>query len=126
MTAENFGCLCTGEEGKDMWYKNTNFHRIRPGFVCQGGGKPGVSVYGQFFDDENFKLKHEEEGTLSMANSGKHTNNSQFFITLGQQKALDNKHVVFGMVVRGMGVVKQIEKQGGEQGANCVISNAGQ
>jgi cyclophilin family peptidyl-prolyl cis-trans isomerase len=83
--------------------------------MAQGGditakdGSGGDSIYGPKFNDENFKNKHTGPGLLSMANSGKNTNNSQFFITFDAFPHLDNKHVVFGKVLKGMEVVATLE-----------------
>lgn len=127
-TAENFRSLCTGEKGsgrstsKPLHYKGSIIHRIVKGFVAQGGdftrqdGSGGESIYGRKFPDENFKLKHDGCGVLSMANSGQHTNGSQFFITFKATPHLDGKHVVFGKVVQGIGFLKKIEQAGSESG----------
>jgi len=140
-TAENFRALCAGDQGvaktgQPLHFKGSTFHRIIKNFMCQGGdftrhnGTGGESIYGEKFPDENFKLKHDRPGLLSMANSGKNTNGSQFFITTVKTPHLDGKHVVFGKVVQGMGVLKELENQAVDERDRprkpCVIADSGQ
>lgn len=123
---ENFRCLCTGEKGngktsrKPLHYKNTKFHRIVKGFMAQGGdivkndGSSGDSIYNGAFKDEKtgLKLRHDSIGTVAYANSGPHTQKSQFYITFGPAPQCDGKHVVIGRVQNqdGLAFLKRMEE----------------
>merc|ERR1711862_696175 len=91
------------------------------------GGTGGKSIYGEKFADENFMFKHMRGGQLSMANAGKNTNGSQFFITTVKTSHLDGRHVVFGTVLEGMKVVREIEALNGTPPSKeCKIEDAGE
>jgi peptidylprolyl isomerase len=139
-TAENFLQLCVGakdKSGQTLHFKGSNFHRVIPEFMCQGGdftrgdGTGGASIYGGKFDDETFQGKagkHFGPGTLSMANAGPNTNGSQFFICTAATPHLDGKHVVFGQVVKGYDVIKAVEAvgtRGGRTTKTVTISDCG-
>lgn len=140
--AENFRALSTGEKGvskdsgKPLHFKGSIFHRVIPGFMCQAGdftngnGRGGESIFGRTFPDEWERgvIHHTKAGLLSMANRGPNTQSSQFFITVAETHWLDNKHVVFGRVSRGMEVVHHIETLGsrsGEPSETVVIADCG-
>ena len=122
-TAENFRQFCTGEfrlSGRPIGFKGAPFHRVIKDFMIQGGdfmngdGTGSMCIYeggAEYFEDENFTLKHDRAGLLSMANSGPNTNGSQFFITCAPSDWLDQKHVVFGRVAdsASMLTVRKIE-----------------
>ncbi|KAK7601063.1 hypothetical protein V9T40_008504 [Parthenolecanium corni] len=132
-SVENFRALCTGEKGigtlgKPLHYKNSIIHKAIPQFMIQGGditdfnGSGGESIYGQYFDDENFKIKHETSGCVSLVNTGRpNSNNSQFFISVVPCPHLNNSNVVIGKVIKGFGVVKEISET--ETKNDCPIMN---
>lgn len=122
-TCENFAKLCEGGQQcktrpeLELCYRGSKFHRVISGFMLQfgdftnGDGTGGESIYGEKFEDETFALKHDKPFMLSMANAGPNTNGSQCFITTVPTPHLDGKHVVFGQVIQGKRLVRQIESQ---------------
>ena len=133
-TAKNFRDICTGDNDKKLHYKGNKFHRIIPEFMIQGGditkgdGTGGASIYGTTFKDENFTLKHKNPFMLSMANAGKNTNGSQFFITTVACPWLDGAHTVFGQAVSGTEIIQAMEKMGTSAGTTkkvCQITDCG-
>mmetsp|Transcript_11332 Transcript_11332/g.16690 ORF Transcript_11332/g.16690 Transcript_11332/m.16690 type:complete len:407 (-) Transcript_11332:306-1526(-) len=141
LACENFATLCTnggvglggkkpkpapvGDSGKPLTYRDSTVHRVVPGFIMQGGdfvfgnGSGGESIYnGKKFKDERagLALKHDRMGVLSMGNSGKNSNTSQFFITFNKAPQCDGKHVIFGEVISGFEVLQAVENVGGSGG----------
>ncbi|XP_051028667.1 LOW QUALITY PROTEIN: peptidyl-prolyl cis-trans isomerase A-like [Acomys russatus] len=122
-TAENFHALSTGEKG--FGYKVSSFHKIIPGFICQGGdfthhnGSGGRSIYGEKFEDDDFILKHTGPGILSMENNRPNTSSShgsQFFICTAKTEWLGGKHVVSGKVKEGVSIMEAMECFGSRNG----------
>lgn len=110
LAVQNFVTLC-----RKSYYDNTPFHRVIKRFMIQGGdpegnGTGGESMWGKPFNDEfDPQLRHDKPYRLSMANAGKNTNGSQFFITTEKTPWLDDKHTIFGTVTSGFDVVQSIE-----------------
>lgn len=123
-TCENFRALCTGEKGmsqkseQNLHYKGILFHRIVKNGWIQGGdtwkpcsGDGGESIYGDVFEDENFAVPHSKRGIIGMANKGRHTNGSQFYITLQPAQWMNTKYVAFGQIIEGTETLKKMEQQ---------------
>ncbi|KFZ56372.1 Peptidyl-prolyl cis-trans isomerase-like 6, partial [Antrostomus carolinensis] len=119
-TCENFRALCAGgakspRDGRELTYKNSLFHRlvkngwIQGGDIITGKGDEGESIYGPTFEDECFAVRHKGRGVLGMANKGRHTNSSQFYITFQPAPYLDKKYVAFGQLIEGTEVLQRLE-----------------
>jgi len=133
-TRDNFISLCRGDKGmsknapnKKLHYLETRIHRIVKDFVAQGGdvtrgdGSGGESIYGGKFNDEKLGLKVKPiKGSLAMANAGKNSNTSQFFVVLttdaAQLKKIEGKYVIFGHVVQGMEILDKLNDVGTKDG----------
>ncbi|WKY00696.1 hypothetical protein Q1695_015043 [Nippostrongylus brasiliensis] len=126
-TSENFRRLCTGEKG--FGYKGCHWYRIVPGFcACSGDFETqnakregGRSTFDQkYFDDENYELRHDKKGVLSMDNYGwPNTNSSRFFVTFTETPWMNNFHVAFGELVEGFEVLDKMESYGILEGAGA-------
>lgn len=116
-TVNNFVFLA-----RDGFYDGVTFHRVIKGFMAQGGDPTGTGTGGpgyQFNDEQSaLNLKHEGAGTLSMANAGRNTNGSQFFITFGPTPHLNGKHAVFGKVISGIDVVNSLRERDPDRDRN--------
>uniref|UniRef100_A0A6P7G2G2 Peptidyl-prolyl cis-trans isomerase D n=1 Tax=Diabrotica virgifera virgifera TaxID=50390 RepID=A0A6P7G2G2_DIAVI len=121
-TVENFRKLCTGEKGigkkgKPLHYKGTKFHKVvsmcmvQTGDIINNNGTNGESIYGEYFEDENFSVTHDKEGIVGMVNNGPNTNQSQFYITTQPCFHLDNTNVAFGKVVKGLNILVEMSDQ---------------
>ena len=121
VTVQNFVGLANGtkefvdpksrERTKRPYYNGLGFHRVIPNFMIQGGCPLGTGTGGpgyNFKDEFSKDLSFDKPGRLAMANAGPGTNGSQFFITVAATDWLDNKHTIFGQVVKGMDVVDKI------------------
>uniref|UniRef100_A0A8B9FR56 Peptidyl-prolyl cis-trans isomerase n=1 Tax=Amazona collaria TaxID=241587 RepID=A0A8B9FR56_9PSIT len=138
-TCENFQALCTGGaksrcDGRELTYKNSLFHRIvkngwiQGGDIISGKGDQGESIYGPTFEDESFSVHHKGRGILGMANKGRHTNGSQFYITFQPSPYLDKKYVAFGQLIEGTDVLQKLEAVPTENErpkVPCKITNCG-
>ena len=131
-TVWNFINLAEGRQQTDRegnFYDGLVFHRVIEGFVIQGGCPQGTGTGGpgyQFKDEFVSSLRHDTEGILSMANAGPNTNGSQFFVTLGPTPHLNDRHSVFGKVIKGMDVVSTIgsvKTDAGDRPSEPVVIN---
>jgi len=114
-TVKNFETIAAGTMN-GLSFKGTIFHRVIKGFMMQGGdilsgdGMGSISIYGDRFPDENFIVKHYGPGWVAMANAGRDTNGSQFYIMFRACPWLDTTHTTFGKVLEGMAVVRKVEQ----------------
>jgi len=124
ITTLNFKTLCQGwtRDSQKLSYKNSFCHRmvkdllLQCGDILVGDGSGSISIYGSRFNDENFSISHRSGGIVAMANHGKDTNGSQFFITFGPSRFLDEKHVAFGKVLKGFTILRAINRVGPREG----------
>jgi cyclophilin family peptidyl-prolyl cis-trans isomerase len=102
------------------FYNGTTFHRVLDGFMAQGGDPEGTGAGGPGyqFANEDSDLKFDKAGMVAMANAGRETNGSQFFITFGPQPRLDGGYTIFGQVLSGMNVVNGLTRRDPDQNPN--------
>nr|XP_023506671.1 peptidyl-prolyl cis-trans isomerase-like 6 isoform X1 [Equus caballus]XP_044613509.1 probable inactive peptidyl-prolyl cis-trans isomerase-like 6 isoform X1 [Equus asinus] len=138
-TCKNFQVLCTGiagfsQSGFRLHYAGSIFHRIvrngwiQGGDIVAGKGDGGESIYGPTFEDENFTIPHNKRGVLGMVNKGRHSNGSQFYITLQPTPYLDRKYVAFGQLIEGTEVLQQLElvpTENERPTQQCIIIDSG-
>ncbi|XP_039093347.1 probable inactive peptidyl-prolyl cis-trans isomerase-like 6 isoform X3 [Hyaena hyaena] len=138
-TCRNFQVLCTGKAGYSqrgirLHYMGSIFHRIvqngwiQGGDIVAGKGDDGESIYGPTFEDENFSVPHDKRGVLGMVNKGRHSNGSQFYITLQPTPYLDRKYVAFGQLIEGTQVLKNLElvpTENERPKQHCMITDSG-
>ncbi|XP_045654416.1 probable inactive peptidyl-prolyl cis-trans isomerase-like 6 isoform X2 [Ursus americanus] len=138
-TCRNFQVLCTGKAGYSqsgikLHYVGSIFHRvvrngwIQGGDIVEGKGDDGESIYGPTFEDENFSIPHNKRGILGMANKGRHSNGSQFYITLQPTPYLDRKYVAFGQLIEGTEVLQKLElvpTENERPKQRCIIIDSG-
>jgi len=114
LTVKNFETIAAGTMN-GLTYKGSTFHRVIRGFMMQGGdilsgdGRGSISIFGDRFEDENFIVKRYGPGWVSMANAGRDTNGSQFYIAFRACHWLDSTHTTFGKVLEGMSAVRKVE-----------------
>lgn len=117
ITVNNFVFLA-----REGFYNNTTFHRVIAGFMAQGGDPTGTGTGGpgyKFNDEPSaLALRHDSAGLLSMANAGRNTNGSQFFITYGPTPHLNGQHAIFGRVTQGMDVLRSIRERDPQRDRN--------
>merc|ERR1712086_16306 len=127
-TCENFRALCTGEKGvgavhgKPLHYLNTKILRVQQGMSIEGGdivnndGTEGESIYGGYFEDENYAIRHDDTGILTSVNKGPGTNQSQWAVLLCPAPWCDRRYVAFGRVLSGMTIFRDLEEWPREDG----------
>jgi cyclophilin family peptidyl-prolyl cis-trans isomerase len=102
---------------REGYFNGVTFHRVLEGFMAQGGDPTGTGTGGPGYEfvNEDSDLTFDKEGVVAMANAGRDTNGSQFFITFGPTQQLNGGYTIFGQVVSGMDVVNSIKRRDPQQ-----------